>query len=133
MFKLLTCVNIAKKIFEYYNQGLMACLPMKDRTFLEVLKRNMLLPDEVKNSLEQMDRTIERSSYFLEKMIKARFDKGDNSCLTNLLTAMIESSYDNVKDLGIEIQSKLSKEGVIQGNLYVNKVIILSKKDCEAG
>ena len=111
----------------------MACLPMKDRTFLEVLKRNMLLPDEVKNSLEQMDRTIERSSYFLEKIIKAGFDKGDNSCLMNLLAAMIESSYDNVKDLGIEIQSKLSKEGVIQGNLYVNKTIILSKKDCKAG
>ena len=82
----------------------MVCLPIKDKTFLEVLKRNMLLPDEVKNSLEQMDRTIERSSYFLEKMIKAGFDKGDNSCLTNLLAAMIESSYDNVKDLGIEIQ-----------------------------
>ena len=46
----------------------MVCLPMKDRTFLEVSQRNMLLPDEVKNSLEQMDRTIERSSYFLEKM-----------------------------------------------------------------
>ena len=29
--------------------------------------------------------------------------------------------------------SKLSKEGVIQGNLCVNKAIILSKKDCEAG
>ena len=111
----------------------MACLPMKDGTFLEVLKRNMLLPDEVKNSLEQMDRTIERSSYFLEKIIKGGFDKGDNSCLMNLLAAMIESSYINVKDLGIEIQSKLSKEGVIQGNLCVNKTIILSKKDCEAG
>ena len=84
---------------------------MKDRKFLEVLKRNMLLPDKVKNSLEQMDRAIERSSYFLEKIVKAGFDKGDNSCLTNLLAAMIESNYDNVKDLGIEIQSKLSKEG----------------------
>ena len=106
---------------------------MKDRKFLEVLKRNMLLPDEVKNSLEQMDRTIERSSYFLEKIVKAGFDKGDDSCLTNLLAAMIESSYDNVKDLGIEIQSKSSKEGVVQGNLCVNKTVILSKKIAGTG
>ena len=99
---------------------------MKDRTFLEVLKRKMLLPDEMKDSLEQMDRAIERSSYFLERIIKAGFDKGNNSCLMNLLAAMIESSYDNVKDLGIEIQSKLR---VVQGNLCLNKAIILSKTD----
>ena len=106
---------------------------MKDRKFLEVLKRNMLLPDEVKNSLEQMDRAIERSSYFLEKIVKAGFDKGDNSCLTKLLVAMIESSYDDVKDLGMEIQSKLSKEGVVQGNLCVNKTVILNKKIAGTG
>ena len=45
----------AKELFEYYNQGLLACLPMKDVTFLDVLKRKNLLPDEVKNSLKQMD------------------------------------------------------------------------------
>ena len=107
----------ARELFEYYNQGLLACLPMKDSTFLEILKRKRLLPDEVKNSLEQIDRTIERSSYFLDKIIKAGFDNGDNLCFTNLLAAMIESSYDNVKDLGMEIQSKSSMEDVVQGNL----------------
>ena len=107
----------ARELFEHYNQGFLACLPMKDGNFLEILKRKRLLPDEVKNSMEQIDRTIERSSYFLEKIIKAGFDNGDNLCFTNLLAAMIESSYDNVKDLGIEIQSELSKEGVVQGNL----------------
>ena len=106
----------AKELFERYNQGLLACLPMKDSTFLEVLKQKMLLPDEVKNSLKQMDRNTERSSYFLEKMIKAGFDKGDDSCFINLLAAMVESSYDNVKDLGMEIHSKLSND-VVQGNL----------------
>ena len=121
---LLCCVNVAtftmartaRELFEHYNQGLLECLPMKDSTFLEILKTKRLLPDEVKNSLEQMRRT-ERSSYFLEKIIKAGFDKGNNTCFTNLLAAMIESSYDNVKDLGIKIQSELSTEDVVQGNL----------------
>ena len=107
----------ARELFEHYNQGLLACLPMKDTTFLEILKSKRLLPDKVKNSLEQMNRATERSSYFLEKIIKAGFDKGNNTCFTNLLAAMIESSYDNVKDLGVEIQSKLSTEDVVPGNL----------------
>ena len=97
----------AKELFEYYNQGLLGCLPMKDVTFLEVIKRRNLLPDEVKSSLEQMDKTTERSSYFLEKIIKRGFDNGDDSHFINLLAAMIESSHDNVKDLAIEILNKL--------------------------
>ena len=80
---------------------------MKDVTFLEVIKRRNLLPDEVKSSLEQMDKTTERSSYFLEKIIKRGFDNGDDSHFINLLAAMIESSHDNVKDLAIEILNKL--------------------------
>ena len=107
----------AREVFKYYNQGLLACLPMKDSTFLEILKSKSLLPDEVKNSLEQMNRTTERSSYFLEKIIKAGFEKGHDSYFINLLAAMIESSYDNVKDLGMEIQNKLSIVDVVQGNL----------------
>ena len=98
----------AKELFEHYNQGLLVCLPMKDITFLEVLKRNKLLPDEVRNSLEQLNKTTERSSYFLEKIIKTGFDNGNESHFTNLLAAMIESSHENVRDLAIEIQNKLS-------------------------
>ena len=98
----------ARKLFEHYNQGLLVCLPMKDITFLNVLKRKKLLPDEVRSSLEQMNKTTERSSYFLEKIIKTGFDNGDDSHFTNLLAAMIESGHENVRDLAIEIQKKLS-------------------------
>ena len=112
----------AKELFEYYNQGLLGCLPMKDITFLEVLKRRNLLPDEVKSSLEQMDKTTERSSYFLEKIIKTGFDNGDDLRFTNLLAAMIESNYEKVKDLAIEIQNKLGVDSsqdynTVQGNM----------------
>ena len=97
----------ARKLFEQYNQGLIACLPIKNIAFLEALKGKNILPDNVRNSLEQLCNTLEKSSYFLEKVIKEGFDRGDDSCFTKLLAAMKESSYDNVKDLALEIQNKL--------------------------
>ena len=95
---------------------------MKDVTFLEVLKQRGLLPDDVRSSLEQMDETNERSSYFLEKIIKTAFDDENNSHFINLLAAMIESSHDNVKDLAIEIQSKLDLEDV-PGKHVIHRVV----------
>ena len=118
----------AKELFEYYNQGLLVCLPMKDITFLDILKRRNLLPDDVRSSLVQMDKTTERSSYFLEKIIKTGFDDGSDSHFTNLLAAMIESNYENVKDLAIEIKSKLGVDSnkdynSVQGNVFYYKLI----------
>ena len=95
-------------LFEHYNQGLIACLPMKDVAFLETLKRKNILSDGLRNSLDQCSTTSERSSYFLENVIKEGFDRGDDSCFTNLLVAMKESIHDIVKDLALEIQNKLS-------------------------
>ena len=83
---------------------------MKDITFLEVLKQKGLLPDDVRSSLEQMDETTERSSYFLERMIKTAFDDDNDSHFINLLAAMMESSCDNVKDLAIEMLKEIDLE-----------------------
>ena len=63
----------------------------------------------MRNFLEQCSRPLEKSSYFLENVIKKGFDRGDDSCFTNLLAAMKESSYDTVKDLAVQILSKLGK------------------------
>ena len=98
----------AKELFVRYNQGLISCLPMKDAAFLDVLKTKNLLPDNIRSFLEQLSEAVERSSYFLENIIKAGFDNGNGSCFTNLLAAMKESNYDRVKDLAVQIQSKLS-------------------------
>ena len=86
---------------------------MKDTTFFEILKQKGLLPDDVRSSLEQMDETTERSSYFLEKIIKTAFDDENDSHFFNLLAAMMESSHDDVKDLAIEMQNKLGMEDVL--------------------
>ena len=97
----------AKELFERYNQGFIEMLPMKEEIFLNALERQCILPDDIKNSLEQFSETSERSSYYLENVIKEGFHRGDNSCFTNLLAAMKESSYDQVKDLAIKIQNEL--------------------------
>ena len=82
-------------------------LPMKEDMFLNALERQCILPDDIKNSLEQLSETSERSSYYLENVIKEGFYRGDNSCFTNLLAAMKESSNDQVRDLAIKIQNEL--------------------------
>ena len=97
----------ARKVFEQYNQGLIVCLPMKNAAFLEALEQKNLLSDSLRNSLDKFSNASEKSSYFLDNVIKEGFDRGDDSCFTNLLAAMKESSYDNVKDLALEIQNKL--------------------------
>ena len=111
----------AKELFDHYNQGLLRCLPMKDYTFLEVLKKKKLLPDDVRSSLEQMTKTNERSSYFLEMIIKAGLDNGDDSHFRNLLAAMMESKHENVKDLATMILDKLGTSqdyNTMEGNTF---------------
>ena len=115
---------LEKELFEYYNQELVTCLPMKDDTFLKVLKGKGLLPDDVRESLEEIDNTTERTSNFLEKIIKTGFDddKDSSSHFTNLLAAMIESSHDDVKDLALEIQTKLGMRSSEDNNSVLGKL-----------
>jgi len=107
----------AKELFEHYNGGLVNCLPMKDVEFLELLKERKLLPDDVKNSLEKLVKTTERSSYFLDMIIKQGLDNDDDSHFINLLDAMKKSSYDVVRDLALKIQKEL---GVDQMRITIN-------------
>lgn len=99
----------AKELFEQYHKGFLEYLdlPMKKEAFLEVLKGKELLSDELRGSLEQMDKTIDRSSYFLDNIIKAGFDSGDESPFINLLNVMIESSYNDAKDFATMILEEL--------------------------
>ena len=93
-----------RELFEHYNQGLLRCLPMKNAEFLDILKAKNLLPDEVRRSLEQINETMERSSYFLDKIIIEGFSNSNDSCFINLLAAMQESDYDVAKDFAQQIQ-----------------------------
>ena len=97
----------AKKLLTQYNNGLIQCLPMKDSVFIDILKTKGLLSDDVIKLLNQLHKSTERSSYFIESVIKTGLDNGNDSHFNNLLDAMKESSYAIVKDLALEIQRKL--------------------------
>ena len=80
---------------------------MNDDAFLKALRKKNILPGDVKNNLKQFSDASEKASYFIENVIKKGFDRGDDSCFTNLLAAMKESRYGEVKDLAEEIKNKL--------------------------
>ena len=80
---------------------------MNDDAFLKALEKKSILPDDVKNVLTQFGDASEKASYFIENVIKKGFDRGDDSCFTNLLAAMKESRCGEVKALALEIKNKL--------------------------
>jgi len=96
----------ALELFEHYYQGLIFSLPMKDVNFMEDLCKNNLLDEDIKLNLETLSERKERTSYFLDNIIKPELVVGNNTCFTNLLTVMKNSNYDNVKDLATQIETE---------------------------
>ena len=96
----------ALDLFEYYYQALIFSLPMKDDSFMEDLTHHDLLIGGFKVKLEALSINRERSSYFLDNVIKAGLAVGDKTCFVNLLTVMNNSKYDHVKDLAKQIESE---------------------------
>ena len=96
----------ALEVLDHYHQGLIFSLPMKDIHFIEELFKHELLPEDIKHKLEELPERKERTSYFLDDVIKAGLIVGDRTCFIDLLTVMNNSKYDNVKDLAKQIQSE---------------------------
>jgi len=91
------------EVFEQYYQGMLYCFPMKDVNFVEILNNQGFLPAHMQATLESLDKSIERASYFLDYFIKPDLDV----CFDKLLTVMIESGYDNLRDLATKMKSEL--------------------------
>ena len=110
LFILYSYILMAKRsaldLFEYYYQALIFSLPMKDDSFVEDLTKYDLLTGGFKAKLEALSINRERSSYFLDNIIKAGLAVGDKTCFVNLLTVMDNCKYDNVKDLAKQIESE---------------------------
>ena len=96
----------ALELFEHYYQGLIFSLPMKDNNFMKDLFKNDLLPEDIKHKLEEHPERKDRTSYFLDNVIKARLAVGDKTCFVSLLAVMNNSKYDNVKDLAEQVESE---------------------------
>ena len=94
------------QLFEHHCQGLIHSLPLNNTDFIEDLSKCDLLPEDIKQKLEELPERKDRTSYFLDYVIKARLEDGDKTCFFNLLTVMNNSKYDNVKDLAKQIESE---------------------------
>ena len=95
----------ATEVFEHYYHAIVSTLPMKNRSFVANLKAKNLLPSNVEDILETLSTTTEKSAYFLDNIVKPELNK--HTFFEKLLTAMMESGYDDMKDMAIRIESEL--------------------------
>ena len=93
------------EVFEHYYQAIVSTLPMKNCSFVANLKAKNLLPSNIEDFLETLSTTTEKSAYFLDNIIKPELN--NHTFFDKLLTAMMESGYDDMKDMAIRIESEL--------------------------
>ena len=96
----------ATELFERYYTTLVFSLPVKDVDFMDELLKHGLLHADMKSKLESLTVHKQRSSYFLDNVIKPGLAIGNNNFI-NLLTVMKCNKHDNVKDLAKEIEKEL--------------------------
>ena len=98
----------ATELFEHYYAALVFSLPIKDVDFMDELFKCGLLPGDLKIKLESLTVHNERSSYFLDSVIKPGLAVGNNRDFVSLLTVMKSNKHDNVKDLAKKMENELA-------------------------
>ena len=96
----------ATELLERYYTVLVFSLPIKDADFMDELLKHDLLPGGVKSKLESLVEVNERSSYFLDNVIKPGLAVGNS--FVSLLTVMKCNKHDNVKELATKIEQELT-------------------------
>ena len=97
----------ATELLEHYYMAMIYLLPIRDVDFLDKLCKHDLLPGDVKFQLESLTILSEKSSYFLDNVIRPRLAAGNSRCFSGLISVMKRSRYDNVKELAIKIEKEL--------------------------
>ena len=98
----------ATELFDHYHTALVYSLPINDIDFMNELLKHDLLPGGVKSKLESLTVHYERSSYYLDNVIKPGLAVGNSGCFVSLLTVMKCNKHDNVKDLATKIEKELT-------------------------
>ena len=94
-------------LFGHYYAALVSLLPFNDTDFMGELLEHGLLPGDVESKLESLTVHNERSSYFLDNVIKPGLVVGNNSHFVSLITIMKGNKHDNVKALATKIEKDL--------------------------
>ena len=72
------------ELFDQYHPILVYLLPIKDTDFIDELLKYDLLSEDVKFKLESLNMPYERSSYFLNNVIKPGLAVGNSRCFSVL-------------------------------------------------
>ena len=85
---------------------------MNDVTFTAQLVSHDLLPGNLSDQVKSLATSSDKAAHFLDCVIKPAVTIGDDRSFNELLTIMEDSEYRTVKDLALQIRSKL-KEGLV--------------------
>ena len=75
---------------------------------MDELHKCNLLPGDMKISLESFNIIHERSSYFLENVLKRELEVDNTKGFISLLTIMKNNKHDNIKELAEKIEKELA-------------------------
>ena len=98
----------AAELFEHYYSALVYSLPIKDTDFMDELLKHDLLPGDLKIKLDSLTVHNERSSYFLDTVVKPGLAVGNRRCFVSLLAVMKCNKHDNIKHLATEMEKELA-------------------------
>ena len=102
-------IQIHQKYAMEYIDKLVTVLPMDDPVFIAKLSKHRLLPSDTDSHLKALSTRAEKSSYFLDHVIKPALDIRDSSGFVKLLSVMEDCGYDHVENLACEIKFKIDK------------------------
>ena len=109
----ITAVNQYKmstnEVFKQFYHKLVVTLPMNDVTFTAQLVSRDLLPGNLSDQVKSLSTSSDKASHFLDCVIKPAVTIGVNRSFNELLNVMEDSEYCNVKELALQIRSKLQK------------------------
>ena len=98
---------MSTKIFQQFYPELVQTLPMGDAIFMAILYSRDLLPGNLKEHIESLPTSVDKSSHFLDHVIKPSVNSGDASRFDELLNVMEDSEYQGVKELAKLIRDSI--------------------------
>ena len=103
------------EVFKQFFAKMAKSLPMDDPIFVAELFSHDLLPGDLYDQVESRLTRADKAVYFLNHVIKPVLTT-DVGSFNELLNVMEDSEYSNVKELALQIRSKLHEGPVNTGN-----------------
>jgi len=114
------------QVFKKYYSQLVKLLPMDNPVFLAELYSNDLLPGETKEFIESLPTKAQKSSKFLDSIIKPTVEIDNGTRIGVLVEVMKSNEDDNVQRLADEMLSTIRQGSVRRKTIASMLTIILT-------